>query len=307
MPLHPEAQHLLAALAEENVPPFEEMTVEDARASAKGFAELQGDPVELASVVDRTIPGPAGDVPVRIYTPEGDGPLPVIVYFHGGGWVIGDIEVSDKPCRQLAAAAGAVIVSVEYRLAPEHRYPAAFEDCYAATAWVAGHADELGVDASKLAVSGDSAGGNLAAVVALAAHNQGGPAISAQVLLYPVTNPDFNTESYLSNADGYLLTRGSMQWFWAHYLGDQDADQYAAPLRAESLEGLPPTYLATAEFDPLRDEGESYGKRLADSGVSVTSARFDGMVHGFFWTLAATPSASHVVDDIVAFLRGVWN
>lgn len=307
MALHPEAQQLLTALEEAGLPPLEEQTVPEARAAIAGFIALQGDPVEVASVLNRTVPGPAGEIPVRVYTPAGETPLPVVVYFHGGGWVIGDLEVVDRPCRLLASAAGVVVVSVDYRLAPEHRYPAAFDDCYAATVWVAEHAAELGGDPGRLAVAGDSAGGNLAAAVALAARDRGGPTLSAQLLLYPVTDFNFDTESYRENREGYLLTKAGMIWFWGHYLGAQalDKDPYACPLRADNLAGLPPAYVASSEYDPLRDEGEAYATRLREAGVAVTARRFDGMLHGFFWTLAATPSAAGVVDDLVAALRAL--
>jgi acetyl esterase len=308
MPVHPEAQGLLDALAEAGLPATEEMTVPNARAATAGFLALQGEPVEVASVLDRTVPGPAGEIPVRVYTPAGEGPFPVVVYFHGGGWVIGDLEVVDQPCRQLASAAGAIVVSVDYRLAPEHRYPAAFDDSYAATVWVGAHAAEIGGDPARLAVAGDSAGGNLAAAVALAARDRGGPELAAQLLIYPVTDFNFGTASYQDNREGYLLTKGSMQWFWAHYLGAQDLDKdpYACPLRADSLVGLPPAYVATSEYDPLRDEGEAYARRLEEAGVAVTAKRFDGLLHGFFWMLAAVPSAAGVLDDMVGVLRKVW-
>ncbi|MDT7747855.1 MAG: acetyl esterase [Pseudonocardiales bacterium] len=308
MPVHPEAQGLLDALAEAGLPATEEMTVPAARAATAGFLALQGEPVEVASVQDRTVPGPAGEIPVRVYTPAGEGPFPVVVYFHGGGWVIGDLEVVDQPCRQLASAAGAIVVSVDYRLAPEHRYPAAFDDSYAATVWVGAHAAEIGGDPARLAVAGDSAGGNLAAAVALAARDRGGPELAAQLLIYPVTDFNFGTASYQDNREGYLLTKGSMQWFWAHYLGAQDLDKdpYACPLRADSLVGLPPAYVATSEYDPLRDEGEAYARRLEEAGVAVTAKRFDGMLHGFFWMLAAVPSAAGVLDDMVGVLRKAW-
>jgi acetyl esterase len=308
MPVHPEAQGLLDALAEAGLPATEEMTVPNARAATAGFLALQGEPVEVASVLDRTVPGPAGEIPVRVYTPAGEGPLPVVVYFHGGGWVIGDLEVVDQPCRQLASAAGAIVVSVDYRLAPEHRYPAAFDDSYAATVWVGAHAAEIGGDPARLAVAGDSAGGNLAAAVALAARDRGGPELAAQLLIYPVTDFNFGTASYQENREGYLLTKGSMQWFWAHYLGAQDLDKdpYACPLRADSLVGLPPAYVATSEYDPLRDEGEAYARRLEEAGVAVTAKRFDGLLHGFFWMLAAVPSAAGVLDDMVGVLRKAW-
>jgi acetyl esterase len=308
MPVHPEAQGLLDALAEAGLPATEEMTVPNARAATAGFLALQGEPVEVASVQDRTVPGPAGEIPVRVYTPAGEGPLPVVVYFHGGGWVIGDLEVVDQPCRQLASAAGAIVVSVDYRLAPEHRYPTAFDDSYAATVWVGAHAAEIGGDPARLAVAGDSAGGNLAAAVALAARDRGGPELAAQLLIYPVTDFNFGTASYQDNREGYLLTKGSMQWFWAHYLGAQDLDKdpYACPLRADSLVGLPPAYVATSEYDPLRDEGEAYARRLEEAGVAVTAKRFDGMLHGFFWMLTAVPSAAGVLDDMVGVLRKAW-
>jgi acetyl esterase len=304
MPLHPEAQGLLAALSEAGMPPFEHMTVPQAREAAKGFADLQGEPEEVATA-DRTIPGPAGDIPVRVYTPAGEGPKPVIVYFHGGGWVVGDVDVCDNPVRRIANRTGSVVVSVDYRLAPEHVYPAAFDDCFAATAWVAEHAAELGADPDKIAVSGDSAGGNLAAAVALAARDRQGPRLAAQLLLYPVTDFDFTTPSYTDNGEGYLLTRGSMQWFWAHYLGAQDLgkDPYACPARADSLVGLPPAFVATAEFDPLRDEGEAYAAKMRAAGVEVTAKRYDGMLHGFAWTLGATPTGAAIIDDLAAAFR----
>jgi len=309
MPVHPEAQGLLDALVALGQAPMEEQTVPAARLATEGFLALQGDPVPVASVVNRTVPGPAGEIPVRVYTPAGTGPLPVVLFFHGGGWVIGDLEVVDRPCRQLADAAGAIVVSVDYRLAPEHRYPAAFDDCYAATAWVAEHGAEIGADPARLAVAGDSAGGNLAAAVSLAARDRGGPAIAAQLLIYPVTDFNFGTPSYTENAEGYILTKAAMVWFWAHYLGAQDLDKdpYACPARADSLAGLPAAYVATSEFDPLRDEGEAYAARLEQSGVPVTAKRFDGMLHGFLWMLAAIPSSGGVLDDMVAVLRKAWS
>ncbi len=301
MPVHAEAQQLLAALEAAGLPPFEHMTVPQAREATKGFIDLQGEPEEIATE-DRTIPGPAGEIPIRVYTPAGEGPKPVIVYFHGGGWVIGELDTVDNPLRRIANRTGAVVVSVDYRLAPEHVYPAAFDDCYAATAWVAEHAAELGGDPERVAVCGDSAGGNLAAAVAIAARDRQGPRLAAQLLIYPVTDFDFTTESYRQNGEGYLLTKGSMQWFWAHYLGAQDLgkDPYACPARADDLAGLPPAFVATAEFDPLRDEGEAYAANLRIAGVDVTAKRYDGMLHGFAWTLGATPSGAALIDDLAA-------
>jgi acetyl esterase len=304
VPLHPEAQQLLAALEEVGLPPFSQMTVPQAREVIKGFVDLQGEPEQIATE-DRTIPGPAGEIPVRVYTPAGEGAKPVIVYFHGGGWVVGELDTVDKPLRSLANRTGAVVVSVDYRLAPEHVYPAAFDDCYAATEWVAEHAGELGGNPAQVAVGGDSAGGNLSAAVTLAARDRNGPPLVAQLLIYPVTNFDFTTASYTENGEGYLLTRGSMEWFWAHYLGAQDLgkDPYACPARADDLVGLPPAYVATAEFDPLRDEGEAYASNLRSAGVAVTAKRYDGMLHGFAWTLAATPSGAVMLEDLAAALR----
>ncbi len=301
MPVHPEAQQLLAALEAAGLPPFEHMTVPQAREATKGFIDLQGEPEEIATE-DRKIPGPAGEIPIRVYTPAGEGPKPVIVYFHGGGWVIGELDTVDNPLRRIANRTGAVVVSVDYRLAPEHRYPAAFDDSYAATAWVAEHAAELGGDPERIAVCGDSAGGNLAAAVAIAARDRQGPRLTAQLLIYPVTDFGFTTESYEQNGEGYLLTKGSMQWFWAHYLGAQDLgkDPYACPARADDLSGLPPAFVATAEFDPLRDEGEAYAANLRIAGVDVTAKRYDGMLHGFAWTLGATPSGAALIDDLAA-------
>ncbi len=304
MPVHPEAQQLLAALAAAGLPPFEHMTVPQAREAAMGFIDLQGEPEEIATE-DRTIPGPAGNIPIRVYTPAGDRPKPMIVYFHGGGWVIGDLDVCDNPVRRIANRTGAVVVSVDYRLAPEHVYPAAFDDSYAATAWVAEHAAELGSDPERIATCGDSAGGNLAAAVAIAARDRQGPRLAAQLLLYPATDFNFTTESYDQNGEGYLLTKGSMQWFWAHYLGAQELgkDAFACPARADDLAGLPPAFVATAEFDPLRDEGEAYAANLRTAGIDVTAKRYDGMLHGFAWTLGATPSGAVLIDDLATAFR----
>jgi acetyl esterase len=259
----------------------------------------------VGSVVDRRIPGPAGDIPVRVYTPNGTAPFPLLVYFHGGGWVLGGIDTHDGTCRSLANGAGCVVVSVDYRLAPEHRYPAAAEDCCAATQWAAAHAAELGADARRVAVGGDSAGGNLAAVVALMARDRGGPALVLQLLIYPATDARFDTASYRDNADGYLLTAADMRWFWDHYLGDsgRGAEPYASPLRAADLSGLPPALVITAEFDPLRDEGEAYAKRLEDAGVASRLSRYDGMIHGFFGMGQMIDRANAAVGEACANLK----
>lgn len=287
MPLNAQAEALLKQFEEQGLPPFEEMSVPQARDVSMAFRDLQGDPQAVAEVRDVLIPGPAGKLPARAYIPEEDGPFPALVYFHGGGWVIGNVEVVDKPCRALANAAGCVVVSVEYRLSPETKFPGPAEDCYAATRWVADNPGEVGAAPGRVGVGGDSAGGNLAAAVALMARDRGGPSLGFQLLIYPVTAPAAGTPfaSYQENADGYLLTRNAMEWFWEHYLATPDdaRNPYAAPLHADNLEGLPPAFVVTCGFDPLRDEGDAYAERLRQAGVRVTASRYDDMIHGFFW------------------------
>ncbi len=238
----------------------------------------------VAAVRERSVPGPDGEVPVRIYTPDGDGPHPGIVFFHGGGWVIGNLDTHDGTVRKLANAAGCTIVSVDYRLAPENRFPAAAEDCYAATRWVAETCSDLGIAPGRLAVAGDSAGGNLASVVALMARDRAGPELGFQLLLYPMIDCDFDRPSYLDNAEGYMLTRDVVRWFWDQYVPDpaERRNPYVNPLAAPSLVELPPALVLTAEYDPLRDEGEAYAERLRSEGGDVTCTRYDGVIHGFF-------------------------
>ncbi len=250
----------------------------------------QGEPV--ASVEDRAITANGAQIPVRIYRPEsGPAVKPALVWFHGGGWVIGSLDGSDFGCRIMANASGCTVISVDYRLAPEYKFPTAVDDCLAVTKWVAENGPELGVDGARIAVGGDSAGGNLAAVVSQLARDGGGPAIAFQALVYPVTNYDFSTASYRDNAEGYLLERDSMEWFWGHYLRSEadGASTKASPLRHTNLAGLPPAIVLTAEFDPLRDEGEAYAKRMRAAGVPVEARRYDGQIHGFF--------ANPAIDD----------
>lgn len=250
----------------------------------------QGEPV--ASVEDRTITANGAQIPVRIYRPEsGPAVKPALVWFHGGGWVIGSLDGSDFGCRIMANASGCTVISVDYRLAPEYKFPTAVDDCLAVTKWVAENGPELGVDGARIAVGGDSAGGNLAAVVSQLARDGGGPAIAFQALVYPVTNYDFSTASYRDNAEGYLLERDSMEWFWGHYLRSEadGASTKASPLRHTNLAGLPPAIVLTAEFDPLRDEGEAYAERMRAAGVPVEARRYDGQIHGFF--------ANPAIDD----------
>ncbi len=307
MPLNPQAEALLEAFRAQGLRPFDELSVTEARLSAVGFRDLQGEPESVGEIRDLLVPGPAGNLPVRLYHPAPGSTLPLVVYFHGGGWVIGDIETVDRPCRALANAAGCVVASVNYRLSPETKFPGPAEDCYAATAWLAAHAAELGADPDRVAVAGDSAGGNLAAVVALMARDRRGPVIAYQLLIYPVTAPAKGTQSasYAENADGYLLTRGGMEWFWDHYLAaaEDDRNPYASPLHAPDLAGLPPAMVVTAEFDPLRDEGQAYARRLREAGVPVRTAHFEGLIHGFFWMAGALEAGRTLTAEMGAELR----
>jgi len=237
MPLDPQARAIIDQFAAMGGAELHEMSVPQARELILGMAGLAGEPESIARVENSMVPGPAGDIPIRIYTPVGTAPFPVLVYFHGGGWVIGNLDTHDGVCRSLANRVGCIVVSVDYRLAPEHPFPAAPEDCYAATRWVAEHAATVGADRGRIAVGGDSAGGNLAAVVALMARDRGGPKLVHQLLIYPATDADFETRSCRENAEGYFLTRADMVWFWNHY-APRDEDRrnpYAAPLRAASL------------------------------------------------------------------------
>ena len=304
MPLDPGLKLVLDQLAANPGPQLHELPVAQARVFFDQM-QLPRPEVKIAEVADRKIPGPAGQLPVRIYRPEEKAPLPALVYFHGGGWVIGSLETHDGTCRDLANRIGCVVVSVDYRLAPEARYPAAAEDCYAATKWVAENAKALGVDAARLGIGGDSAGGNLAAVVALMARDRGGPTLRHQLLIYPVTDADFSRASYRENAEGYLLTTKAMEWFWGHYVPDPARRQepYAAPLRAKELSGLPPAFVLTAEYDPLRDEGEAYAKRLQQAGVKTRLQRYDGAIHGFFAMGLLAEVARKAVDDAAAEAR----
>jgi acetyl esterase len=305
MPLDPQVQAFLEQLAAAGAPPLHELSVEEARQVIVQLFGTQGDPEPIGAIQDRTIPGAAGEMPTRIYTPSGTGPFPILVYFHGGGWVIGNLEAYDATCRALTNAAGCMVVAMEYRLAPEHKFPAAPEDCYAATQWVAANAPTIGGDPARIAIGGDSAGGNLTAVVAHMARDRGGPALRYQLLVYPVTDYHFDTVSYRENAEGYLLTKDSMVWFWNHYLRSaaDGANPLASPLRAANLQGLPPAMVLTAEFDPLRDEGEAYAARLQEAGVPVTLKRYEGMIHGFFSLGAVFAQGQQAIADAAAGLR----
>jgi acetyl esterase len=305
MPLHPALQTYLDAAATLDLPPLRDQPLDELRENVMIFAEAGASPAQpVARVEDRELDTDAGALWARCYAPSAGGePLPVIAYLHGGGWVFMGIETHDRICRRLANATGALVVSIDYRLAPEHPFPAALDDCEAAVAWLAEHAGDIGGDPRRLAVAGDSAGGNLAAAVALRAA-AAGPAVAAQVLVYPVTDAGQETGSYRDLATGYLLTAEDMAFFWECYLGaDGDPhDAFAAPLQAADLSGLPPALVLTAEYDPLRDEGEAYARRLDGFDVPVEWHRYDGVTHGFLGMDALVPAADEAMARIAAFL-----
>jgi len=310
MPLDPDAEILLEMVRAANRPAFETIGAAEARLLFNaGRKVLAPDPMPVAETRDLTIPGPGGPIPARLYRATATGNLPVLVFFHGGGWVVGDIESHDTGCRHLANRAECAVVSVDYRLAPEHKFPAAVEDCLAATAWVAGNAAALGIDAGRLAVGGDSAGGNLAAVVTLLARDHGTPRIGHQLLIYPATDAAMRHESMARFAEGYVLTRSTMRWFYEQYLrAPADvADWQASPLAAPDLSGLPPAFVLTAGYDPLCDEGDAYAARLAAAGVAVTHRRFAGQVHGFALNGKIIRAAETALDEAAAALRAALN
>jgi acetyl esterase len=304
MAVHPQAQAVLDLLPELGLVQLSDLTVEQAR-EVIVMMEAETPRDDVAELRDLGIPGPGGDIPVRLYRPQGSSAedvLPVLVYFHGGGWTIGSIESHDPTARRLANRAGVAVVSVDYRLGPEHPFPAAVEDAFAATQWIADNGAELGVDGSRLAVGGDSAGGNLAAVVALLARDARAPEIRLQVLVYPGVDARMGHPSIDENASGYLLTKHDMEWFYGHYgLGSavQADDWRLSPLLASSHAAVAPALVITAEYDPLRDEGEAYAAALEAAGVPVQLARFDGMIHAFF-TMGGTIDAADLAQDDVA-------
>jgi acetyl esterase len=308
MPLNPQAKAFLDQAAASGAPPLNALPVAEARKVLISlFVPPQKEPVH--KIEDCKIPGPDGyKIPIRIYTPAGTGALPILVFFHGGGWVLGDIESHDGTSRELANKAGCIVVSVDYRLAPEHKFPAAPEDCYAATKWVALNAASFGGDPTRIAVGGDSAGGNLAAAVAQMAADRGAPSFVHQLLIYPVTNYSFDTPSYRENGEGYLLTRDSMQWFWKHYLAsDEDGkNAYASPMQARQVRRVAPAFVITAEFDPLRDEGEAYAARLKEARVPVELKRYNGAIHGFFNLGHIMDQGKEVMADAVARLKAAF-
>ena len=300
MPIDPQAQAAEDAWDALGIPPLETLPPAEARARFEALPALEGPPV--GRVEDRMAPGPDGDVPVRVYWPEGEDPRPAFMYFHGGGWVVGSVANQDGTVRHLVRESGCIGISVEYRMAPEHRFPTAAEDCYTATKWTADNAAALGIQPGRLAVLGVSSGGNLAAAVALMARDRATPHLAFQTLVVPVLARDFTTASYLEKADGPGLTGRRMQWYWDLYLRDESdaANPYAAPAAAESLAGLPPALVLTAEYDVLRDEGRSYAERLQAAGVPTRHLDYAGMTHLFFNRWNAIDRAR----EAIAFVGG---
>ncbi len=304
--LDPQAEALLQQMMQSNVPPLHTLTPAQAREMMGKMAALSAKPEEVASVENLTIPGPGGQIPLRIYTPQGSSPFPVLVYLHGGGWVICDLDTHDSLCRSLTNRAHCVVASVDYRLAPEHKFPAAVEDAYAATQWVARNANRINGDPTRIAVGGDSAGGNLAAVVAIMARDHNGPGLVYQLLIYPPTDiSSADTDSHRDYAEGYFLNRGDGEWFCDKYLTCA-ADRFnplVSPLLAPDLSHLPPALVITAEFDVLRDDGELYAQRLKKSGVPVTYTCYKGMIHGFMSMDGLLDQARNGIEEASAALR----
>lgn len=304
MTLQPAVKKLLDqinAAMESGAPGIADMTVQENRDGLLAFyKDLRGEVQEVAKVDNVKVPVEGDQITVRLYTPEGNGPFPVIVFFHGGGWVLGDLEVVDPICRSLANATECIVASVDYRLAPEYKFPVGIEDCYAATKWVSENIAQYNGDPTRIATCGDSAGGNLAAVIPLMAKDRGGPSIAYQIILYGVTDFSFSNKSYLENGKGYYLETPAMHWFANQYFSNEvdKVNPYASPILAKDLTGLPPALVITCEYDVLRDEGEAYAARLREAGVSVDLVRYNGQIHGFFWMPVLMEDAKDALQRI---------
>lgn len=308
---------VLDELAAFNAPPIETLSPENARNTptaadaVMGVLAKQGKPAMqmVGDVSHILIPGSAGSLLARVYKPQGQGPFPTLVYFHGGGWVIATLDTYDASCRALANAANCMVISVAYRQAPEHKFPAAAEDAYAATQWVIANAAQLGGNPARVAVGGESAGGNLAAVTCLMARDRGGKLPVHQMLIYPVTNYAFDTPSYQENVNAKPLNQAMMQWFWGHYLNREayGSNPYASPLRADNLRGLPPATVITADIDPLRDEGQAYAQRLRQAGISVKATNYSNVTHEFFGMGAVVDKARQAVQEAATGLKSSFS
>jgi len=300
MPLDPQVKAILDEDAERGLPPYNELDPVAARKQMLDLSPPVDPQLAAGRIEERLIPGPQSNIPLRLYYPHGDPPYALLVYYHGGGWVIGNLETHDALCQALAKTSECLVVAVDYRLAPEHPYPAAVEDAYAATCWAADNAVSLQADPRHLAVIGDSAGGTLATVVSMMARDKGGPEISLQVLIYPITDYNFDTPSYLNNERGYMLSRDMMQWFWNNYLEDAAVvgHPYVSPLQAQNLDSLPQAIVLTAEYDPLCDEGQAYACKLQACGINTTHSHYEGMIHGFFRMTARLDQAKRALEEV---------
>ncbi|MEX2523962.1 MAG: alpha/beta hydrolase [Gammaproteobacteria bacterium] len=310
MSLDPQVRNLLDAVEAMGFEALHTLSVEEARKRADAMVDPDTFPEYDGRIEGSSIPGPGGDLRIRVFTPKGDAPFPMIMFFHGGGFVLGGLDSHEPICRLLSQKSGAIVISVDYRLAPEHKFPAAVEDCLTATRWASENAASLNGDAARLAVSGDSAGGNLATVVAMRIRNEGGPALRGQLLIYPVADHyEPGTQSYRDNAEGYFLTRKGMQWFIDHYLpSSDDADHpHFSLLRGADLHDLPPACVITAEYDPLRDEGDLLAARLRDAGVETVHQPCEGMIHGFYTFVGMVDKSEEVVNDSCRWLKNVLN
>lgn len=306
MPVDPESEALLEERRQAGLPPTTALSVADLRASREAWRKRSPIPaVSVFHLTDHVVPVAAGSIKMRLYRPSPAVQIPVVVYFHGGGWVLGNLEHSDALCRALCVATGALVANVDYRLAPEHTYPIAAEDSYAALRFVCENAGRLGADRDRLAVAGSSAGGNLAAAAALMSRDRGGPAIRAQLLVYPVLDAACALPSYETFADGYIISTEEMRWYWSQYLSgpEKARESYACPLIAANLSGQPSTLVITAECDPVRDDGEAYVARLRDAGVPARLSRYPGTLHGFFAMPGVLSKATAAVAEAAHFLQ----
>jgi acetyl esterase len=305
MALHPQCKAFLDMLAAAGGKPIEQLPVTEARMVAPALIDLSGPEEPVAEVENRTIPGPAGPIAVRVYRPVQEETVPALVFFHGGGFVICNLDTHDRPCRSLANASGCTVIAVDYRLAPEHKYPAAVEDAYAATQYISEHAAEFGIDPNRIAVGGDSAGGNLATVVSFLSRDRGGPQLKFQLLIYPVVDFADNSPSMQQYSKDHFLTRESMDWFTESYLPSREAglEPSASPLNATDFRGLPPAMIITAECDPLRDQGEAYARKLQSADVPVELKRYEGMIHPFLQFGGIIDTAKVAMADAASALR----
>ena len=305
MPLDPQAESVLKMMASSGAPAIESLSPPQAREMmTQFFRPPPGSEEPVGKVENRNIPGPAGQIPVRVYTPKGNPPFPILVFFHGGGFVLGDLDSHDMTCRSLTNQAGCVTVAVDYRLAPEHKFPAAVDDCYAATVWISEHAAEVGGDAKRLAVGGDSAGGNLSAVVSMLARDRGKPAIRFQLLVYPGCDATCSMESHRVNTE-YFLTPALIKYFYGHYLRNEEdrKDPRMSIVLAKDFSRLPPALVITAEYDPLRDEGEALAEKLKSGGTPVKLTRYPGQIHGFFTMANFLDAGKKAVSEAAQALR----